>query len=252
MKRIINIFKSKDELARFFALKLSDGIRDIPEGHYFTIALSGGSTPGMVFAWLASNFREQIDWQKVKVFWGDERCVPPESDDSNFRMASESLLVHVPIPESNIYRIKGENNPESEAIRYEEVVHRNIRSQNDIPRFDLIMLGLGEDGHTASIFPGNTQLFSSEKTFEMAENPYSGQKRITATGRIINNAKTVVFVVTGESKAEMVSRVIENKEGREKLPAAMVQPVKGEIIWLLDEKAAALLGSEFKIKRDSL
>jgi 6-phosphogluconolactonase len=108
------------------------------------------------------------------------------------------------------------------------------------------MLGLGDDGHTASIFPGNTRLFKSEELFEMAENPYSRQKRITATGKMINNAKTVVFAVTGESKAEMVSWILERKEGWEQLPASAVQPFTGELRWLLDEKAAALLSSKIK------
>jgi 6-phosphogluconolactonase len=241
MENAIRIFKSIDELSQFFARKLAARIQETPAGYFFSMALSGGSTPRLVFAYLASNFRDHIDWQKILVFWGDERCVAPESDESNFRMAKESLLDHVPIPANNIFRIRGEADPSVESDRYAEAVLQYVPSHHNIPRFDFIMLGLGEDGHTASIFPGNTHLFSSDKLFEVAENPHTKQKRITATGKLINQAKYIVFLVTGESKAEMVARVIERKDRWEKLPASMVHPENGELLWLLDNQAASKL-----------
>jgi 6-phosphogluconolactonase len=243
MEKLIRIFKSIDELSQFFAEKLAISVNETPAGSFFSIVLSGGSTPRLVFNYLAANFRDSIDWQKVQVFWGDERCVPPESDESNFRMAKESLLEHVPIPAKNIFRIRGEADPFVEADRYSELVRQQLPSVDKIPRFDFLMLGLGEDGHTASIFPGSLDLFSSDLLFEATQNPYSKQKRITATGKVINHSKTVIFLVTGESKAEMVARIIERKEGWEQLPASMVHPENGELIWLMNDKAAIYLRS---------
>lgn len=241
MQKEIRIFSSIQELAQFFAEKLAFYVNGTPAGSFFSIMLSGGSTPRQVFNYLAANFRNRIDWQKVKVFWGDERCVLPDTDESNFRMAKESLLDHVSIPENNVFRIKGEAVPSTEAKRYEEVIRQNVSSIQNIPRFDLIMLGLGEDGHTASIFPDNLHLFNSDKLFEVAEHPLTQQKRITATGAMINNSRHIIFIVTGESKAEMVARIIERKELWEKLPASLVHPENGELLWLLDEKAAKFI-----------
>jgi len=237
----IKIFKSVDELSLYFAQKLAECIRKTPANSFFSMALSGGSSPQLIFEYLASHYIDHINWQKVLVFWGDERCVEPESNESNFRMAKESLLDFIPISTINVFRIIGESNPYIEADRYAEVIRRLVPSQNSIPRFDFMMLGLGDDGHTASIFPGNTHLFNSDKLFEVAQNPYSKQKRITATGKIINQSRFIVFIVTGESKAEMVARIIEKKDGYENLPASMVHPEYGELLWLLDDKAAMKL-----------
>lgn len=241
MEQSIRIFNGIDELSQFFAEKLASLVKEKPVGSFFAMALSGGSTPRLVFKYLASNFRDRIDWQKILVFWGDERCVTPESDESNFRMAKESLLDHVPIPANNIFRIKGEDDPFVEAGRYADAVRQHVLSTHNIPQFDFMMLGLGEDGHTASIFPGNLYLFCSDKLFEVAEHPYSKQKRITSTGKIINHAKTVIFLVTGESKAKMVSWIIEKKDEWEKLPSSKIHPEKGELFWLLDKQAALKL-----------
>jgi 6-phosphogluconolactonase len=241
MATTIKIFKKNDDLGHFFAIMLANGIKEIPEGNFFSIALSGGSTPKQVFSYIASDFKNIIDWKKVLVFWSDERCVPVESDDSNYRMAAESFLNHIPLPASNIYRIKGEADPIAEAVRYGEAVRQHVPSVNHIPRFDLIMLGIGEDGHTASIFPGNLNILGSDNLFEVAENPYTMQIRITATGKLINNAKSVVFLATGDSKSEIVSRVIGKKKGWEKLPASSVHPSEGNLFWLLDGKSASLL-----------
>jgi 6-phosphogluconolactonase len=238
---MIKIFKSVDELSHFFAQKIADDLQQIPPGNYYSIAFSGGSTPRKVFEYIALNFKDRIDWQKVRIFWSDERCVDPESKESNYRMAKESLLDMVPIPAKNIFRIHGEADPTSEAERYSEVIRKNVPLFGTIPQFDLMMLGLGDDGHTVSIFPGNLHLFDSTKLCEVAVNPYSKQKRISITGRIINAAKTVVFLVTGEAKAEMVDRIIEKKDGWEKLPASMVNPINGNLLWLLDRQAASKL-----------
>lgn len=239
MEKTVKIFKNIDELSHFFAQKLADDIQKKSSGNHYSIALSGGSTPRKVFEYMALHFKDQIDWHKVKVFWSDERCVDPQSEESNYRMAKESFLDKVPIPANNIFRIHGEADPMLEAERYSEIIRQHIPAQNDIPRFDVMMLGLGDDGHTVSIFPGNLHLFTSNKLCEVALNPYTKQKRITVTGKLINHAKTVLFLVTGKSKADMVARVIERKTGWFSLPAPMVNPVDGELLWLLDEPAAS-------------
>lgn len=241
MENIIKIFKSIDELSHFFALKLIARIRETPAGHFFSLVLSGGSTPRKVFEYLALNFRDHIAWQKILVFWGDERCVVPESDESNYKMAKESLLDQIPIPADNIFRIKGETDPHFESDRYAEVVRQHVPSYHNIPQFDFMLLGLGDDGHTASIFPANIHLFSNDKLYVVSENPFTKQKRISVTGKIINQAKTVVFLVTGESKAEIIYSVIEKKAGWDKLPASLVRPENGELLWLLDKEAALRL-----------
>lgn len=238
MENSINIFKSIEELSDFFAQKIAAGIRQTASGNFYSIALSGGSTPRKVFEYIALHFKDQVEWHKVLIFWSDERCVDPESEESNYRMARESLLDLVPIPAENIFRIYGEADPLAEAKRYSEVIRQNVILKNTIPQFDLIMLGLGEDGHTVSIFPGYLHLFKSKNICEVAVNPYSKQKRITVTGHVINQAKMVVFLVTGESKAEMVARIIAKKDGYENLPASLVHPENGELFWLLDEHAA--------------
>jgi 6-phosphogluconolactonase len=238
MRNTIKIFINVDELSHFFAQEIATAIQQLPPGKFYSIALSGGSTPRKVFEHIALHYKHQVNWQKVQVFWSDERCVDPENEESNYRMAKESLLDKVPIPTENIFRIHGEADPLSEADRYSDIIRQHVLTQNNIPQFDLMMLGLGDDGHTASIFPDNLALFGSEKLIEVAENPYSKQKRITVTGKIINSARTVVFLATGDSKAEMVARIIERKKGWDKLPASMVNPGEGKLVWLLDEPAA--------------
>ena len=248
MENSIKIFKSVGELSDFFAQKIAAGIRQTKAGNFYSIALSGGSTPRKVFEYIALHFKDKTEWQKVLIFWSDERCVDPESDESNYRMARESLLDLVPIPADHIFRIYGEADPSAEAKRYSEIIRQNVTSRRAVPQFNLMMLGLGDDGHTVSIFPGNLYLFTSNKLCEVAENPYTKQKRITLTGKVINQSKIVVFLVTGESKAEMVARIIEKKEGWEKFPAGMVHPESGELFWLLDVLAANKLNITKKAK----
>jgi 6-phosphogluconolactonase len=242
MKNSVRIFNSLDALSHFFSLKVAAHVGEIPHEQFFSFVLSGGSTPPKLFSYLAKNFADRIEWKKVKVFWGDERCVGPQDIESNFRMAKENLLDRIPITATNIYRINGEADPVEEAARYAEVVCRQVPLTEKVPRFDFVMLGLGEDGHTASVFPEHPELFSCDKLYSPTFNPYTNQGRITATGKIINNAHTVTFVVTGKNKADMVARIIEKKEGWEKLPASLVRPDNGELFWLLDEDAASSLG----------
>ena len=234
----LKIFSNKDEVAQNFSAYLFSLLRDKNEAH---IALSGGSTPRIVFDELASSYGDQISWENVHFYWGDERCVPPTDEESNYRMTKDHLLSKIDIPVDNVHRIKGEADPVEEAQNYSDEINLNLPSANGIPQFDLVILGMGDDGHTASIFPHQIELWNSDELCEVAMHPDSGQLRITITGKLINNAKGVAFLVTGDSKSQKVHEII-NKEGDyPSYPASLVAPVNGELTWFLDRGAAALL-----------
>ncbi|WP_430907395.1 6-phosphogluconolactonase [Maribacter sp. 2-571] len=202
------------------------------------IALSGGSTPKVVFDELAANFQADIDWSKVHLYWGDERCVPPEDDQSNYKMTETHLLSKIKIPKENVHRVLGEDDPEKEAARYAALLEDHLPSVDGLPQFDLVILGMGDDGHTASIFPHEIALWQSEKYCEVATHPDSGQKRITITGKLINNAVIVAFLVTGKNKAPKVAEIIHKKGSFEAYPAALVAPKSQKLLWFLDAEAA--------------
>lgn len=241
MNKSVKIFSTVENLSLYFAQTLAEYVSKTPEDRFFSLALSGGSTPKVIFEFIASNFKNKINWSKVIIFWGDERCVSPKNEESNYKMASESLLKYIPIPDTNIFRIKGEEDPVTEANRYSEIVSKLIPSINGNPQFDLIMLGLGEDGHTASIFPNNIHLFDSTKLFEVSKHPVTKQKRITATGKIINNSRVVSFLATGKNKSGKVNQILEKKSKWKLYPASLVDPKEGELIWLLDNLSAKQL-----------
>lgn len=233
---MLKIFSNKTELALFFCDEL---VKSVLQKDEFYLCLSGGSTPEIIFQNLAKDHKSRIDWSKVRLFWGDERCVPPDDDESNYGMTNKNLLSFINIPEKNVHRIEGEGNPEEEAARYSEEIRNNVPLNNGFPKFDLVMLGLGEDGHTASIFPNQMYLLHSEKIFEVATHPATGQKRITLTGNTINNAKEIIFLVTGEHKASILRQILKENNGT--LPATHIQPVSGSLKFYIDESAAKLL-----------
>ena len=236
MNPALHIYPSKTEAASAFAQILSEQVNAKDES--FHLALSGGSTPKLLFTLLAENYRNEIPWERVHLWWGDERCVPPDHEESNYRMTQEFLLFSINIPKRNIHRVRGEDRPEQEAIRYGEEIEAHLEHKNDLPVFDMIMLGMGSDGHTASIFPDNMALLDSSQTCAVAIHPDSGQKRVTLTGKVINQAREVAFLVTGASKKEKVQTILGNAEGARAYPAAHIQPVEGKLSWYLDEAAA--------------
>jgi 6-phosphogluconolactonase len=248
LKDIINqlntsvvIFSSPHELAEKFAeefIQLADDA--LTEGKLFTVALSGGTTPGLLFSILGDKFSDSVLWKNVHFFWCDERCVPPDDPESNFGTAKSLFLDKILIPSANIHRIKGEKDPIGEAGRYSKEITGFTRKRSGLPLFDLIILGLGEDGHTASIFPANSELLNSEKICDIAFHPLSLQKRITITGKIINNADYVVFLVTGANKAEVIAKIID-KTGPDDYPASHIKPASGALKWYLDLNAAKLI-----------
>jgi 6-phosphogluconolactonase len=213
----------------------------IQERGRFSVALSGGNTPRAVYSLLADEHKE-LPWEKTHVFFGDERHVPPDHPDSNFRMASESFLSKVPVPEKNVHRIRAELEPEAAAKDYDdqlvEFFHLN---DHDWPRFDLVFLGLGDDGHTASLFPGSSAL--SDVSSRVAANWVEklNTYRITLTFPVLNHAAQVIFLVSGESKAHIFSAVL--RPGDKKYPAQGIQPENGRVLWLADQDAGQLLRS---------
>lgn len=237
------IYSSPEDLAVHLAeelKRLSNSLTTYEDK--ISIALSGGSTPKILFQLLAQPlYRDKIKWKKLHLFWGDERCVPPDHPESNYGMTRENLLQHIEIPESNIHRIRGEITPDAAAKAYSKVIRENVPPERDeIPRFDWVLLGVGEDGHTASLFPGSEVLRIKDKICAVAIHPVSGQKRITLTLPVINHAKKVTFLVAGESKRKVVSEILHQSEGFNKYPAAQVNPVQGELIWLLDKAACKI------------
>ena len=218
-------------------------------GHYtdnqgrFTIALSGGATPRRLYELLASPpHSDGMQWDRWHVFWSDERCVPPDHDDSNYRMAKEALLDGVPIPPAQVRRMQGEAVPHVAAQEYEDVVRRATRSVS--PSFDLILLGVGEDGHTASLFPGTLALAEHNRLVLHNWVPALQVHRITFTLPLINAAKVVAFLDTDESKAEVLRSVIEPLPGESVPPAAMVRPSSGTVHWFLSQGAAKMLNAD--------
>ena len=232
----LKIYTDKQTVAEEFSKFFSQQVKDSNEFH---VSLSGGSTPKIVFDFLAENYADDIDWSSVYLYWGDERCVSPDDEDSNYKMTKAHLLSKIEMPAENIFRIKGENDPETEAKRYSEVLKKQLPIVDGLPQFDLVILGMGDDGHTASIFPYEIVLWDAEAYCAVATHPESGQKRVGLTGGIINNAKTVAFLVTGADKAEKVEEIIGQRSGYKKYPASKVSPKSGELLWFLDRKAAA-------------
>ena len=206
----------------------------------FSIALAGGSTPRRLYQILGSPpYAARTMWYRWHVFWGDERCVQPEHADSNYRMAKEELLDHVPIPESQVHRMRGEVPPQEAAAEYETVVRDAF--QEPAPSFDLMLLGLGDDGHTASLFPGSDALQEKERLVVATKATDIQGRRITFTFSLINAAKEVAFLVTDESKAEALRRVLEPTPGQHVPPASLVQPGYGTVRWFVTGEAARLM-----------
>lgn len=206
------------------------------------LAVSGGSTPRYLFTLLATDeYRNQIPWENVRFFWVDERCVEPTDSESNFGMTYDALLQYAFVPAQNIFRMKGEDIPENEASRYADLLRKELPAKEGFPLFDLVLLGMGEDGHTASIFPDNLNLLDSEKSVDVSVHPVTGQKRITLTGNVIRNAPLVVFLINGDSKASLLKKIIHHEKDSEKYPAAHMHDSKGNVTFYLDKEAAKFL-----------
>ena len=210
----------------------------------FNVALAGGSTPAGLYRLLAQDaYREAVEWQRTFVYFTDERCVPPDHEDSNYRMAREALLDHISIPQANVFRMAGELEPSEAAAFYEAILRQDFSLRGrSRPRFDLILLGMGEDGHTASLFPG--MLATQERrrlvlTTQAPANVRPAVPRLTLSYVVLNAAANVIFLISGTSKAAMVQQALSETEPDRDIPARHVRPQHGQVTWLLDQDAAA-------------
>lgn len=235
-----NLAEASERGAQLFA---EDAGRALVEHGHFSVALSGGSTPKALFSVLARDAaREPLArvWPRANVFWADERCVPPGDEQSNYRMAHESLLAHTSVEAGSVHRMRGEDEPQRAADDYAVLLEREFGTRE--PVFDLILLGMGADAHTASIFPHSPLLTNQETRLVAA--PYVEKlraHRLTLTLRVLNSAHLILFLVSGAEKAEPLRKVFASTERDAELPARWVRPTEGRLVWLVDEEAAQLL-----------
>lgn len=206
----------------------------IQQSGSISIALSGGNTPKALFEYWLTKYSEKKLWHSIQYFWVDERCVAPSHAESNYGVAHTLFFEPLHISPLNIHRIQGEENPQKEALRYHSMLSKKVTKHKGIPQFDFILLGIGDDGHTASIFPGNENLFYIPQNVVNTTNPYTKQQRITLTGPIINMAKHVMFIVTGESKRNILQVIADGTQ--KKYPAQYVNPENGLLSLLTDIK----------------
>ena len=248
MKPEIKIYADATQIARAAALEFARlAASAVQEKDLFVVALAGGSTPRSLYSLLADDesLRQQIPWDKLHFFWGDERHVAPDDKDSNYRMANEAMLSKVPVPPGNVHRIKSEDPDAQQAA---DAYDQELRSffqlgRDEWPRFDLVLLGMGPDGHTASLFPGTTALDETKRLVAATWVEKFKTYRVTMTIPVLNNAANVVFLVGGAEKAEVLRTVLAETSGAAQFPAQLIRPVNGTLLWLLDEAAAGTLGA---------
>lgn len=235
----IHIEKTADALSRFVAERVAEILsRAIAEHENGSLVLSGGETPCGVYRILGSKpLSERLDWNCVHLFFGDERAVPPDHPDSNYGMIRRELIDRIPVPEENVHRIHGELSPQEATQKYADEIQWYFNKE--IPRFDCVLLGVGEDGHTASLFPGTEALNERESPVAASFVPRLGTWRVTLTFPVINNAREVIFIAEGERKAPILKKMIESPVPSLDLPATMVRPHNGVAHWMLDSAAAS-------------
>ena len=244
--REVRIYDSDQEVAaeaaEFFVWL---GEQASKERGRFRLALSGGSTPRQLYGALASQYARRLSWSQAEFYFSDERCVPPDHAESNFRMANETLLRPLAISTNQVFRIRGEDKPDQAAAAYESLIRERFSGKpEEWPTFDLILLGLGDDGHTASLFPGSPWVREAKRLVVASQSPRGIRDRVTVTPPLINHARTVVFLVAGVEKAAAVRTVLEEERiDPLECPAKMIQPLDGRLVWFLDRTAAAQLSA---------
>lgn len=243
MNQSIKIFDTPQLAAEALAEQFKSNVERLLINHnIFTIALAGGNTPRLFYTILGNQLSDWPVWNKVHLFWGDERCVPPSHMESNYRMVKESLIDKINIPDKNIHRIHGESEPASETLRYQQEIIDNIsESDSGWPVFNWILLGMGDDGHTASIFPGADPPSENQPICTAAVHPLTRQKRVSLTIPAINRAKEAIFLISGRSKAPIVRSIINREKDSVRFPAVQVIPLSGNLTWYLDLEAGNLL-----------
>jgi 6-phosphogluconolactonase len=244
----VRVVASQEDLARAAAeVCFRLALEAVAARGHFSIALAGGSTPKRLYALLAdeheNGFRERFPWEKTHFFWGDERHVPPDHPDSNYRMAFESMLSKVPVPPSHLHRIESEHPDASKAAENceQDLVQHFRLSSGNWPRFDLVLLGLGPDGHTASLFPSTDVLNETHRLAAAVWVPKFLASRITLTAPVLNHASHILFLVSGKDKSEALREVLRGEFQPQRFPAQLIRPIQGGLQWLADREAAASL-----------
>lgn len=237
----IHIVEDAKRLSHDLALLISDLIGEVLKTEdRFTFVLSGGSTPKELYALLAKEpYITSIPWEKVHFFWGDERAVPFDDDRNNAKMCYEELLNHVQVPAENIHIMRTDIDPEKAAVEYENIL-KDYFGDSDFT-FDLVLLGMGDDGHTLSLFPGTQVIHETERWVSAFYLPAQDMYRITLTAPVVNAAKKVAFMAVGKGKAETLKNVLEGEVDLDKFPSQIIQPDKGQLHWFVDKQAAELL-----------
>ncbi len=238
-----NIFSNVQQLNQALCLDFMNAVHTLSKkDEMLFLALSGGNTPKMFYrqlsGWNDEIKTHPINWSHIHFFWVDERCVPPDHPESNYGMTYENLLSRLKIHPDQIHRIRGENDPFVEVQRYTDEIMHIVPLQNGLPVFNRIFLGIGEDGHTASIFPYQRGMTHSKAICKIASHPVTGQKRITLTYKPINNARRITFLVTGKNKSKIISEIAGNTPLANQYPAYHIRPVHGTMEWYLDKPAA--------------
>jgi 6-phosphogluconolactonase len=233
---IIHIHDTAAKAARALIERILQVVAKQPADQKVNIALSGGSTPALMFRLWAEQYDAQTPWEQIRLFWVDERCVPPTDKESNYGMTRDNLLSKINIPEENVVRIKGENTPEEEARRYEAKIRSMVPEEEGFPAFDIVLLGAGDDGHTSSIFPGQEHLLTTNKAYAVGTHPKTGQQRIALTGMPIIHAQHLIFLLTGKNKAPVLADIIDQNDAG---PAAYVGHHALHTVEIYTDKAAA-------------
>jgi len=241
-ERVLRIADATDELARAVADALVEkASQTLQQRSHFSLALAGGNTPRLLYRLLSNEYRQRVDWSRVHLFWSDERYVPHDHPASNFRMARETLIDPLNLLPENVHPMPTDAaNPEDAARRYEQELRVLFE---EIPRLDLVLLGMGADGHTASLFPGTAALRERKRWVAVGEAPTEPRVRLTLTLPVLNAARAVSFLITGAEKAEAVRRILVEHAP---LPAALVLPEEGELVWWLDKEAASGISWELE------
>jgi len=241
-KLLIHIQKSSEELAHLTVEHIVEILTGaISARGKGSLVLSGGETPRRTYQLLGSEpLKRLVDWNKVHLYFSDERMVPPDHPESNFGMSRHEFIGQIPIPAENVHRMKGECEPAIAAREYSDELHLNYREE--IPRFDCVLLGIGEDGHTASLFPGTDAVKERKSIVVALFVPRLNAWRTSLTFPVINNAREVIMLVAGKNKASIVKNIIESPKASLKIPATLVHPRDGILHWMLDSEAASLVG----------
>jgi 6-phosphogluconolactonase len=239
----VTVFTDMEEMSRAAADLFAETAKMAVAAYgRFAVALSGGHTPRRLHQLLAlSMFQNWVPWDRIHIFWGDERCVPLDDDGNNAHNAMKELLNNVPISEAHIHRIESELPPREAARLYEKQLHEFFDSH--LPRFDLVFLGLGENGHTASLFPGTPIVRETKRWVSEVFVEKQNMHRVSLTSWTINQARQIVFLVSGGNKARVLHEVLDGDSDPERLPARLIHPTRGELYWFVDKEAAALLES---------